>query len=106
MQRSSALETILTRIVKLSRNCLEKNSKTPPSYSEHAKSATTDIANQLDNDGEPRGEGSVPLLKGAPGSCTVSIAEASSTAGTDVTAATHHQPHAIITNAVQVETIV
>ena len=105
MQRNSSLEK---RIVNLSRNCLEKNSKTPPSYSEHAnsKSATTDIANQLDNDGESRGEGSVPLLKGAPGSATVFIAEASSTAGTDVTAAAHHQPHAIITNPVQVETIV
>ena len=103
MQRNSSLEK---RIVKLSRNCLEKNSKTPPSYSEHANSKSATTANQLDNDGESRGEGSVPLLKGAPGSATVSIAEASSTAGTDVTAAAHHQPHAIITNPVQVETIV
>ena len=92
----------------LSRNCLEEKIKTVSSHSEHteSKSATTGAANQLGNDGESRGGGSVQLLEGAPESATVSIAEASSTAGTDVTAATHHQPHAIITNPVQVWTIV
>ena len=91
----------------LSRNCLEEKSKTVPSHSEQAesKSATTGVTNQPDNDGQSRGGGSVQLLEGAPESATVSVAEASSTAGTVVTAATHHQPHAIITNPVQVWTI-
>lgn len=92
----------------LSRNCLKEKSKTVPSHSEHteSKSATTGVANQLDNDVQSRGGGgSVQLLESAPESATVSIAEASSTAGTIVTAATHHQPHAIITNPIQVWTI-
>ena len=86
----------------LSRNCLEEKSKTVPSHSEHteSKSATTGVA---DNDGQSRGGGgSVQLLESAPESA---IAEASSTAGTVVTAATHHQPHAIVTNPIQVWTI-